>query len=87
MCPKVKTLSPISDPGTRPSPHGGVVLQFQRRSQQLEGIADEITGIFNENLPDNDDASVRLDKDEAHRIKGYMEQLRIIADELNKAGK
>lgn len=76
----------INDPGSRPSKHGGVVLQFQRRSQQLEGIANEVRKMVTEasalpGLP------VSLNPQQIRKIDGYMEQLLIIADELNKAGK
>ena len=76
----------INDPGSRPSKHGGVVLQFQRRSQQLEGISNEIRKMVTEASP-LPGLPASLDSKQIRKIDGYMEQLLIIADELNKAGK
>jgi hypothetical protein len=53
------------------------------RSKNLESIADNITDILDGiPTPGNNGGFVALSLKEAHQIKGYMEQLRIIADEI-----
>lgn len=82
-----KARPAISDPGVREVP-GGVVIQQMRRSEQLESIRLEIACFLHQHesllLQDDNDDTVGRD---LHRIKGYLEQIEIIADELKRAGK
>lgn len=72
----------INDPGVREA-KGGVVIQQKRRSEQLESISQS----FGEFLDEMDrEFGNKLDT-EIHKLRGYCEQLRIIADELKRAGK
>ena len=60
--------------------HGG------NRSKNLEGIADKIDEMLGEAEVHSEGHDVlHLDRAIARRIKGYMEQLRIIADELHSS--
>lgn len=75
----------ISGPGVKDH-KGGVVIQFKKRSEQLESIADSINLLMNYTEGLNA-APIGLDASDVHKINGWMEQLRIIADELKGAGK
>ena len=79
-------IKSISNPGKREK-KGGVVLQFAKRSQQLNGIIDDIRAMLKANLIINADGVVQLSKLDCHKIDGMLEQVGIIADELEKAGK
>lgn len=66
----------------------GIVLKARNgdRKKNLEAIADEIDKIIGEGAVfASPEGNITLDPQEQHRIKGYMEQLRIIADEWTKA--
>ncbi len=53
------------------------------RAKNLEGIADEVDRIFDE-AGASENCRI-LEEMDIRRIKGYMEQLRIIADEIRLA--
>ncbi len=75
----------INNTGVREA-KGGHVIQMAKRSQQLNGIAEEITSLMRP-MDMNPEGSVLLSAKEVHKIKGWMEQVGIIADELKGAGK
>lgn len=74
--------SQINTAGVRDNADGSVTIQFRNRSAQLESIADEI-----DNALSATDSNTTLRGEQVHKFRGYMEQLRIIADELKRSGK
>lgn len=72
----------INVPGSRENADGSVTIQFKKRSEQLESIADEI-----DNALSATESNTTLRGDQVHKFRGYMEQLRIIATELGGSGK
>lgn len=66
---------PINKPGARSQPDGTIIIQLATRGDQLESIADAIDSAF---LVPEQPVPVRT----ALTLKGYAEQLRIIAEEL-----
>ena len=78
----------INDPGVREieDEDGGTVFVIQgaKRSAQLEGIGTDTQTMLERFGNDN---GVILPPEEAHKLKGWMETLFIIADELKAVGK
>lgn len=68
----------VMKPGVRKNRNGGITIQYSKRSEQLEGIADSVEQFLKKCV----DGSEKIDATEVHRLRGYMEQLRIISDEL-----
>jgi hypothetical protein len=78
-----RRLSQINDPGARPKPGGVVTIQLERRSVQLDTIAEFIEGL----TPESGTVPVALTVEQARKLWGYAQQLGIIAGELARAGK
>ncbi len=69
---------PINTTGTRQNPDGSTTVQMAERHEQLESMADKIEQVTNSIGQDDEVISQSV----RHRIRGYCEQMRIIAQEL-----
>jgi hypothetical protein len=76
----------MNQPGVRRKGKNAVVIQFAKRSAQLNGIAEFVTGALCDPSANAATDGIRLTPEQVHRIKGYMEQIGIVADELANAG-
>lgn len=72
---------PIHQTGTRQNPDGTTIVQMAERYEQLESMADVIETIMKE-IGQVDDPLNLLNVARRHQIRGYCEQMRIIALEL-----
>jgi NADP-dependent 3-hydroxy acid dehydrogenase YdfG len=74
---------PIKKPGERENADGSVVIQSATRAEQLESIADEMEKYLS--VHKNDLAADDAAHATVHKLIGYTEQLRIIADEVRES--
>ena len=77
----------INNPGVRQHRFGGTVIQMAKRSEQLESIATSFEKLVANTPLRLSSQSNRIDESDLRRLQGYVEQLRIIADELKSVGK
>lgn len=82
-------LSTIGDKGVREKEDGVQVIQGASRSDQLNGIIEDIYKMFDYVEGDNAwyNRQHSIDSKQARLLMRYMDQIGIISDELAKAGK